>query len=196
MKTWPLTPIPPAAELPKAVPLPSFEYEAPEYIEPLWEPIIIYREDVPQKLKTSSETSSETKSETKPVTKKKNTSNNASESNKMPEPAAPAPLTPPTSEFKEVQTVDIPIINVEVPVPKPEIIVTAATTATIASVASVGGTLAATAIFQRLTQVAKPVITFALKKLAKARGKEEPLSWARKRAAQRRSRSRKKVYQA
>ena len=192
MKTWPLTPIPPAAELPKAVPLPSFEYEAPEYIEPLWEPIIIYREDVPQTPKTSSGTSSETEA----VAKKKGTPDKKANSNEMSEPTAPAPLPPPISEFKEVQTVDIPIINVEVPVPKPEIIVTAATTATIASVASVGGTLAATAIFQRLTQVAKPVITFALKKLAKARGKEQPLSWARKRAAQRRSRSRKKVYQA
>jgi len=191
LKTWPLTPIPPAADIPKAVPLPSFQYEAPEYIAPLWEPVIIYREDVPvqptPKTKSTSETEAAAKKRSKPKQEPR--------SNQIPEPAASESLPPPTSEFKEVETVDIPFINVEVPVPKPEIIVTAATTATIASVASVGGTLAATAIFQRLTQIAKPVITFALKKLAKARGKEQPLSWARKRAAQRRSRSRKKVYQ-
>lgn len=192
MKTWPLTPIPPAADIPKAVPLPSFQYEAPEYIVPLWEPVIIYREDVPEKPTPKTESTTETEA----AAKKRSKPKEEPSSNQVSEPPTSTPLPPSTSEFKEVQTVDIPIINVEVPVPKPEIIVTAATTATIASVASVGGTLAATAIFQRLTQVAKPVITFALKKLAKARGKEQPLSWGRKRAAQRRSRSRKKAYQA
>ena len=182
----PLTPIPPALELPPPVVLPEFGYETPEYVEPQWEPITIYREDVPDNLKTKG-TDSPKETEANKSTKKKTVNKPNSESPKLPEA--------PQSEFKEVQKFEIPIVNVEVPVPKPEIIVTAATTATIASVASVGGTLAATAIFQRLIQVAKPLITFGLKKLAKIRGKQEPLTWARRRAAQRLRKSGKRASQ-
>lgn len=194
MKDWPLTPVPPAAELPKAVPLPSFQYEVPEYIEPIWEPIIIYREDVPGLVEPKTSENKE------PTAQKKKTSKTkdkpvSQESQSDPKSTFPD-ATPPKSEFKEVNNFEIPILGVEVPVPKTEIVVTAATTATIASVASVGGTLAATAIFQRLIQVSKPLITFGLKRLAKARGKQAPLSWARKRAAQRRSRHHKKGSQA
>ena len=196
MKDWPLTPVPPAAELPKAVPLPSFQYKTPEYIEPLWEPIIIYREDVPGLVAPKTSENKEPVTKNKKNTKKKDTSVVQDSPNSDPQSTIPDASTPdikaPKSEFKEVENIEIPILGIEVPVPKPEIVVTAATTATIASVASVGGTLAATAIFQRLIQVSKPLITFGLKKLAKARGKQEPLSWARKRAAQRRSRHHKK----
>ena len=181
-----LTPIPPAIELPGPMVLPEFGYEAPEYIEPQWEPIIIYKEDIPADPKTKTNTTDQT-TDSKKEPKKKTVNKQTNETPKLPEA--------PNSEFKEVQKFELPIVNVEVPVPKPEIIVTAATTATIASVASVGGTLAATAIFQRLIQVAKPVITFGLKKLAKIRGKQEPLTWARKRAAQRLRKSGKRASQ-
>lgn len=195
MKDWPLTPIPPAAELPKAVPLPSFQYEAPEYIEPLWEPVPIYREDVPDLVKPKSSESQESPEQTQKKSKNKSQPGSKSELT-TPDSGASQQEVPPISEFKEVDNIEIPILNIEVPVPKPEIIVTAATTATIASVASVGGTLAATAIFQRLIQVSKPLITFGLKKLAKIQGKKEPLTWARKRAAQRPRKSGKKGFQA
>ena len=191
MKDWPLTPVPPAAELPKAVPLPSFQYEVPEYIEPIWQPIIIYREDVPGLVEPKTSENKEPAAQKKKPSKKKDKGVAQESPNSNPQSSIPD-ATPPKSEFKEVNNFEIPILGVEVPVPKTEIVVTAATTATIASVASVGGTLAATAIFQRLIQVSKPLITFGLKRLAKARGKQEPLSWARKRAAQRRSRHHKK----
>jgi len=200
LKDWPLTPVPPAAELPKAVPLPSFQYETPEYIEPLWQPIIIYREDVPGLVAPKTSENKEPTAQKKKTSKKNNTAVAQDSPNSDPKSAisnsSPPDIKAPKSEFKEVENIEIPILGIEVPVPKPEIVVTAATTATIASVASVGGTLAATAIFQRLIQVSKPLITFGLKKLAKARGKQEPLSWARKRAAQRRSRHRKRGFQA
>lgn len=200
MKDWPLTPVPPAAELPKAVPLPSFQYKTPEYIEPLWEPIIIYREDVPGLVAPKTSENKEPAAQKKKITKKKGTveaQDSTIGDSKLTIPdATPPEIKAPKSEFKEVENIEIPILGIEVPVPKTEIVVTAATTATIASVASVGGTLAATAIFQRLIQISKPLITFGLKKLAKARGKQEPLSWARKRAAQRRSRHRKTGFQA
>lgn len=195
MKDWPLTPVPPAAELPKAVPLPSFQYEVPEYIEPIWQPIIIYREDVPGLVEPKTSENKEPAAQKKNPSKKKDKTEAQESPNSDPKSLIPE-ASPPASEFKEVNNYEIPILGIEVPVPKTEIVVTAATTATIASVASVGGTLAATAIFQRLIQVSKPLITFGLKRLAKARGKQEPLTWARKRAAQRRSRHHKKGSQA
>lgn len=194
MKDWPLTPVPPAAELPKAVPLPNFQYKTPEYIEPLWEPVIIYREDVPDLVKPKTSDSNESPNQLTEKSKSKKQPENKPEL-KTPDSETTTPVVPAQSEFKEVDNFEIPILNVEVPVPKTEIVVTAATTATIASVASVGGTLAATAIFQRLIQISKPLITFGLKKLAKIRGKKEPLTWARKRAAQRPRKSGRKASQ-
>jgi len=58
--------------------------------------------------------------------------------------------------------------------------VTAGTTASIAAVASVGGTLAATAMFKQVVKILNPVIKTVLKKLAKAKGKTLP-TWSRQR---------------
>lgn len=54
----------------------------------------------------------------------------------------------------EVTKITIPIIDKEIPFPKQEILVTAATTASV----SVGATLVATWAFKRSVQVLKPII--------------------------------------
>ena len=214
-------PLPPSIELPGPFVIPKLDYKPPEYQEPKWEPITIYKEDVQQNLKASPANTSE---KTEKTTKKKKNKSKNKKPNKLEEPeitnevpinsdfidlpTAPQPelpvipftetpspkvetTNPPRSEFKEVRTVTLPIIG-NIPVPKAEILVTATSTAAIASVASVGGTLAATAIFQRIIQVSKPLMTLVLKKVARLRGKQEPLSWARRRVELRQNRLRKR----
>ena len=78
---------------------------------------------------------------------------------------------PEVKGLPETTTINVPFIDTPLPVPKPEILSTAVFTAGAASVASVAGTLAAGALLKRLTKVLKPVMTTALKKVAKARGR-------------------------
>ena len=80
-----------------------------------------------------------------------------------------------------METIEIPIAGIEVPVPPQEILVTAAATAGVSSVTAVAGTLVATNLAKRLTSVFKPTIKLALKKLAKLRGKPPAPTWARQR---------------
>ena len=87
-------------------------------------------------------------------------------------------------ELAEVQTVELPIIGVEIPLPRPEILATAATTAGISSVAAVGGTLFATTLFRQLQPILKPIFKAILKKLAKIRKKPPPKTWARQRLSE------------
>lgn len=79
------------------------------------------------------------------------------------------------------------IFGTDVPVPKPEILVAASTTAT----ASVAATLTATWTIKRLTSVLKPVVKQLVKRIQKLRGKKTQ-SWGRERLAQRRSRRQRK----
>ena len=70
----------------------------------------------------------------------------------------PGVVTPPLNlvpELAEVQTWDVPLIGVEIPVPRTEILVTATTTAGISSVVAVGGTLFATTMFRQVTTYSK-----------------------------------------
>lgn len=87
-------------------------------------------------------------------------------------------------ELAEVQTVELPIIGVEIPVPRTEILVTAATTAGVSSVVAVGGTLFATTLFRQLLPILKPIFKTLLKKLAKVRKKPPPKTWARQRLSE------------
>ncbi len=91
-------------------------------------------------------------------------------------------------ELAEVQTIELPILGVEVPVPRTEILVTATSTAAISSVAAVGGTLFATTLFRRLQPILKPIFKTILKKLAKIRKKPPPKTWARQRLSESRRR--------
>jgi len=106
------------------------------------------------------------------------------------EPPQPKPpKIPPIST--EVTKVQIPVLNIEVPVPRAEIVSTAMTT----SAVSVGAALAATSIFKRLVSAFKPVIKTVVKKVQKMRGKKV-LSFGRQRLEQRRHRRQRKDFLA
>jgi hypothetical protein len=76
----------------------------------------------------------------------------------------------------ETTSVTIPGTDIQIPVPRAEILSAAATT----SVISVVATLAATGIFKRLVSLMKPVITQVWKLIQRKRGKST-LTWARAR---------------
>ena len=77
------------------------------------------------------------------------------------QPAKPQPVVPPKAP--EVNYIDVPFIDKEVPVPSNEILVTAVSTATI----SVAATLTATAVFKKLVSLLKPIIKTAWTKITK-----------------------------
>jgi len=76
-----------------------------------------------------------------------------------PKPQVKVPPKPP----KEVQMVDVPFTDVEIPMPSTEIMTAAATTAVI----SVAATLTATSIFKYLVMVMKPVVKQTWNKITK-----------------------------
>ena len=82
-----------------------------------------------------------------------------------------------------VNTVTLPG-NLEIPIPKPEILVTAGTTATV----SVGATLIATSVFKKCVSAFKPVIKQVINRVQRKLGKKPP-TWSRQRLEQRRRRS-------
>lgn len=113
------------------------------------------------------------------------------ESKEQPAPPRPALVVPRTPripapvsseepqdgfESKEVTTIELPIVNLKVPVPRKEVVVTAATT----SVISVGAALIGTSVFKRLLTAFKPAVKALAKKIQKLRGKPTQ-SWARER---------------
>lgn len=103
----------------------------------------------------------------------------------------PQPKPPKIPISKEVTKIQIPVLDIEVPVPRAEIVSTAMTT----SAVSVGAALAATSIFKRLVSAFKPVIKTAVKKVQKMRGKKV-LSFGRQRLEQRRHKRQRKDFLA
>ena len=81
---------------------------------------------------------------------------------------APDKTKPP--QPKEVQIIDVPFTDVEVPMPSTEIMTAAATTAVI----SVAATLTATSIFKHLVSLMKPLLKQAWSKLTKKKNKPNP----------------------
>ena len=75
-----------------------------------------------------------------------------------------------TPQPKEVQMIDVPFMDVEVPMPSTEIMTAAATTAVI----SVAATLTATSVFKWLVTIMKPVLKQAWSKLTKKKEKKSP----------------------
>ena len=71
------------------------------------------------------------------------------------------PTTPPKAP--EVDYINVPILDKEIPVPSQEILVTAVSTATV----SVAATLTATAVFKHIVSIAKPIIKTAWTKITK-----------------------------
>jgi len=75
-----------------------------------------------------------------------------------------------TPQAKEVQMIDVPFTDVEVPMPSTEIMTAAATTAVI----SVAATLTATSVFKWLVTLMKPVLKQAWSKLTKKKNNTNP----------------------
>ena len=79
-------------------------------------------------------------------------------------PSTPATKQPtPPVKAPEVDYINVPILDKEIPVPSQEILVTAVSTATV----SVAATLTATAVFKRLVSLLKPIIKTAWTKITK-----------------------------
>lgn len=203
-------PLPPAFPIPQAFAVPE-PILAPPQVKPLeWEPVPMYIETTPQNLpapkprpKTDEEggvateeteaddreqseqptESSSEQTQAAPQKKSEVKPNALPASGKTPNIKPPMDLVP---EIAEVQTVELPIIGVEVPLPRTEILVTATTTAGVSSVAAVGGTLFATTMFRQLQPILKPIFKTILKKLAALRKKPPPRTWARERLLQKR----------
>jgi hypothetical protein len=82
----------------------------------------------------------------------------------------------PDPSAAELAKVTIPIINMDMPVPRAEIVSTAAVTSGV----SVGAAMSAQAILKRLQSIFKPVIKAVIKKINKLRNKPN-YTWSRKR---------------
>ena len=160
-------PLPPAVPLGKPFIVPDVRIIPPVIKEPKWEPIPIYVEDIPKESEKP-KTATETKEESPNKDKNKSEPKSAS----TPEPIA---------EMAEVQTVTIPLVGLEVPLPRTEILVVASTTAAVSSVTAVAGTLLATTMFRQLQPILKPIFKTIAKKAAKVRKKDPPLSFGRQR---------------
>jgi hypothetical protein len=104
-----------------------------------------------------------------------------------PRPSSPQEQQPRPStkgpELAEAVNITIPFTEIEVPVPRAEIVSAAAVT----SVISVTATLAATSMFKRLQSIFKPVVNTVIKKINNARH-VPTLSFGRQRLALRRCR--------
>lgn len=167
----------------------------PQLQLPTWEPIPIYREDVPALNPQPEQQKESSKAEDKPDKQKEEPK---PEKPEKPEPGippeilnlvdgmrTPLPPLPPFTPYEpevesQVETIELPG-GFEMPVPKQEIMVTAVTTAGAAAVVSVGATMVAGDLFKRIVSISKPVIKAALKKLAKLRKTAPPQTWARQR---------------
>ena len=171
-------PIPPPFPIQGGIQIPE-----PILIEPtgqpfLWEPVPLYVEDIPKDIPTPNPGNSDESTEAEQEENSEVKEGSPSSSGNSVETSPPLNLVP---ELAEVQTWDVPLIGVEIPVPRPEILVTATTTAGISSVVAVGGTLFATTMFRQLQPILKPIFKTVFKKLAALQKKPPPLSWARER---------------
>ena len=85
------------------------------------------------------------------------------------EDADEAPAETKPSQPKEVQMIDVPFMDQEIPMPSTEIMTAAATTAFI----SVAATLTATSLFKQIVMVLKPVFKQAWNKITKKKNPKD-----------------------
>ena len=128
--------------LPKPPNLPKPILEVPKANVPSYEPMIA----PPEELKP-------------PVGVPKEGEEEVEEDKKPQQPENPLP---------EVRRINIPWTDIEIPVPREEIVTTAATTAAVSVVA----TLTATSLFNYLVKIFKPVFMQAVKRIQKKFGKD------------------------
>mgnify|MGYP003154406985 FL=1 len=184
-------PLPPTIPLAPKFEIPGPALSMPEPLLPKWEPVPVYKEDVPALAETKE---AEEKEEKEDESDELDRGRLLDEVGAMITPTPSIPPWEPQQTESIMETVEVPFTNFEVPVPPKEILVTAVTTAGTAAVVSVGATMAAGRAFEQVTKVAKPAIKFVLKKLASIRGKEPAPTWARERLKEsRRNKRGKKV---
>ena len=182
-------PLPPPLPIPNSFVIPTPTLGVPT-IKPLeWEPIPVRLEDVPIDIPNPNPANPEETANPEESAEEEESEEKESKSDS----AAEADAIP---ELQEVQTVTIPFVGVEVPLPRTEILVIASTTAAVSSVTAVAGTLIATTLFRKLVPLLKPIFKTIAKKLAKARKKKPPLTFGRQKLLERRPyTSRRKVNQ-
>ena len=192
-------PLPPPFPVPQACGVPDPILRQPEIKQLEWEPVPMYVETTPQDIpapqprpaipedldqyQESEEQREEAEAEDQAEEKSSEAGKEKPASGKPNQVKPPVDLVP---EIAEIQVVELPIIGIEVPMPRTEILVTATTTAGVSSVVAVGGTLFATTLFRQLQPILKPIFKIILKKLAALRKKPPPRSWSRERLLQKR----------
>ena len=187
-------PIPPPIPITGGFNLPDPVLVQPRGQEFQWEPVPIYVDDIPNPIPPPNPRPAvpeDSSAEDEELEEEERQEEEAASENKEEAKDKPASGKPPIDlvpEIAEIQTVELPIIGIEIPVPRTEILVTATTTAGVSSVVAVSGTLFATTLFRQLQPILKPIFKTALKKLAKVRKKTPPLSYGREKLLARRQR--------
>jgi hypothetical protein len=203
-----VVPIPPAFPIPQAFNLPAQPLDTPELSLPAWvtppNRIDNIQELIPpnvpernNQIEKKQEKSEEAKEKDKKEKEKEEEKTEEQEFEGFTPPIGTPKIQIPLRLLQQNQqqqvedvsvfenSVIIPGIDYEMPLPSTEVMVTAATTASIAAVVSVTGTLAAKTVFDYLLKLIKPTLKIVVNKLAKARGKPTT-SWARQRLQERR----------
>lgn len=144
MDQWPNPPSFPSLSLPEAPGLPAPVLEVPRAGIPSYKPLVVPPSDLrpPPGVRGVNEDKGPDRTRTK------------------------TPQPKPT----EVQMIDVPFTDQEIPMPSTEIMTAAATTAVI----SVAATLTATSIFKYLVMVMKPLLKQAWSKLTKKKNQKSP----------------------
>ena len=127
----------PVLYLPDSFDFPNFEFELPKGEIPQFTPLVVPPSDLRAPEGVKSQTIAESEAETN------------------------------TNQTAGIKQVDIPIINVQMPVPESAILITAGTTAVI----SVAATLTATAVFKWLVTAMKPILKTTWKKIRQPKPK-------------------------
>jgi hypothetical protein len=138
-------PVFPSIRLPEPLQLPVPVLEVPRADLPSYTPLVVPPSDLRPPPGIEPEAKDEPPKQTPPT---------------PPLPPIPIPQQPP-----EVNTIDIPGTDIEVPVPSGEILVTAATTAFV----SVAATLTATSLFKHCVSLFKPVFKQLWNKITKGK---------------------------
>ena len=140
MPTWSDPPSFPSLTLPEAPVMPAPVLEVPRAKIPSYKPLVVPPSDLRPPPGVKGSNEDKSPDKTKP-----------------PQP-------------KEVQMIDVPFTDKEIPMPSTEIMTAAATTAVI----SVAATLTATSIFKYLVMVMKPLLKQAWSKLTKKKNQKSP----------------------
>lgn len=157
-------PIIPTVKLPEVMPLPPrMTLPVPSAEMPQYQPLVLPSAEQVREMRAAQEDSEQSQERKKTA-------------EPLPQPR-PASLSLPAinipeeiSQVQETTKVTLPGTTIQLTVPKEEVLTTAAATAGVAALASVGATMAAGPLVQRLTKVLKPVMKAALKKLAAIKG--------------------------